>query len=89
MELYEDRGTSSFPPCEACFVELDERNVQAVGIYFLVRNQMRIAPSGMVLGLDYNAVKIVMDIEGIELEDSKDIFDQVLKCFEIERELNE
>ena len=55
----------------------------------MVRNQMRIAPSGMVLGLDYNAVKVVMDIESILPENYKDIFDQVLKCFEIERELNE
>ena len=50
---------------------------------------MRIAPSGAVMGLDYNAVKIVLDLNDVSKEDRKDVFDQVLNCFEIERERNE
>jgi len=42
-----------------------------------------------VLGLDYNAVKIIMDMNDISKENSRDVFEQVLQCFRIERELNE
>jgi len=69
-------------------VELDERNVQTVEVYFVVRNQIRIAPSGVVLGLDYSAVNMVLDMYVLK-EDRKNVFDQVLLCFEIERERNE
>ncbi len=50
---------------------------------------MRLAPSGIVLGLDYNAVKVVLDLYDIEKEDRKDVFEKVLECFVIERERNE
>jgi len=50
---------------------------------------MRIAPSGSVMGLDYNAINVVFDLNDIPKEDRKDIFNQVLNCFQIERERNE
>ena len=40
---------------------------------------------GEVLGLDYNAVKFVMDLYGVE--DHRYVFEQLLYCFELEREL--
>jgi len=57
-----------------------------IKVYFLVRNQVRLAPMGDVIGLDYNAIKFVMDV--YKISSKQDIFEKVLQCFEIERELS-
>jgi len=64
---------------------LDERNVEFYNIYSLVRNQIRVAPMGDVIGLDHTAV--LNDIELYVTADKvKETFESVLMCFNTEQE---
>ena len=84
MRLNEDDDTE--PPCERCYVVLDEGNVKAWDIYSLVRNQVRVAPMGEIIGLDHNAV--LGDIKlYVDANEIKKTFEGVLECFHIEQEL--
>lgn len=57
-------------------------------MYSLVRNQVRVAPMGEVIGLDHRAV--LGDIElYVAADEVKKIFESVLECFCIERECEE
>ena len=40
---------------------------------------------GEIIGLDYDAVRFVMELYNVE--DKRYVFEQVLECFEMEREL--
>ena len=53
----------------------------------LVRNQVRIAPMGGVIGLDFAAVLETIKLY-VPAEEVKDVFDYVRNCFEIEQEHN-
>jgi len=82
--LYEERDME--PPCERCYVELDEENKEVMDLYLKVRNQVRLSPMGDIIGLDYNALNFIMDIYGIE--NKRDMFEKMLVCFAIDRELS-
>ena len=74
------------PPCDNCYVELDEANVEIWHIYSLVRNQVKVTPMGDVIDLDHCAV--LKDIElYVDANKVKKVFESVLECFQIEREL--
>ena len=66
-------------------MELDERNVIVYDIYALVRNQVRVSPMGDVIDLDHRAV--LDDIKlYVAADDVKETFENILMCFNIERE---
>jgi len=65
---------------------LDEHNIVFYDIYLLVRNQVKVTPMGEVIDLDHKAV--LGDIELYVAADKvKKTFENVLMCFNIEREL--
>jgi len=82
VKLNDEDGTE--PPCERCYVELNEANVEAWKIYSLCRNQIRVAPMGEVIGLDYGAVLNVIELY---TDNVKKTFEQVLACYRLEEEL--
>lgn len=54
-------------------------------MYSLCRNQVRIAPTGEVIGLDHGAV--LGDIELYVVDDEvKQMFEAVLHCYQLEQE---
>jgi len=57
-----------------------------IKVYFLVRSQVRLAPMGDIIGLDYNAIKFVMDM--YKISSKQYVFEKILQCFDIERELS-
>jgi len=64
-------------------VILDVENVDIWEIYSLCRNQVRVAPMGEMIGLDYG---VVLNVIELYTADVKRIFEGVLKCFYIEQE---
>jgi len=62
---------------------LDETNDEIWKIYSLVRDQLRVASTGEVIGLDHGAV--LGDIE-LYTDNVKEMFESVLYCFQIEQE---
>lgn len=86
VKIYEKDNEE--PPCDGCYVKLDEGNTEAVNIYFLVRDQIRVAPMGEVVGLDYGTVLDVIKLYAID-GDVKKIFEDVLTCHRIEQEFRE
>ena len=70
-------------PCEKCSinkVELLSENEDAFLIYNIVQNQaIFIGMNAVAIDLDYNAVKIVMNLYGIE--DQLDCFQRVVKVW--------
>ena len=53
------------PPCESCYPEPLPANREAARIYSLVSSQVRMSGMGDVIGLDYTAVFLVMDLCGV------------------------
>lgn len=82
--MNDDDGTE--PPCDGCYVELDEDNVEIWDIYSLVRGQLRLAPMGEVIGLDYKAVLDIVKLY-FAADEVREIFESIIKCFQIEQEL--
>jgi len=68
-------------------VKLDEQNIIIWNLYSLVRNQVRVSSMGDLIDLDHKAVlddiKLYVPIDNI-----KEVFEGVLQCFNIERELS-
>lgn len=56
-------------------------------MYALVGNQVRVAPMGGIIGLDYTAVLNVFDLYSVE--DKRYMFENVLTCFRLEQEFAE
>ena len=56
-------------------------------MYSLVHNQVRVSPTGELLSLDYNAVSFIFELYAIECSNRKELFEQVVTCFEIVKEL--
>lgn len=69
-------------------MELDGCSVVLYNIYSLVRNQVRIAPMGGVIDLDYAAVLNVVKLY-VAADEIKETFERVLECFNIERSFTE
>ena len=64
---------------------MDEYNVEFYGIYSLVRNQVRVAPMGEVIDLDYAAVLGIIKLY-VDADKAKETFENVVRCFNIEKE---
>lgn len=81
--MHDEQGKEA--PCDNCYVGLDEENIEVWSIYSLVRSQVKVAPMGEIIGLDYAAVLGVIElyVAGNEI---KRIFESVLMCFNIEQE---
>jgi len=74
------------PPCDKCYVELDEHNAEVWNIYLLVRDQVRMTSMGDIIGLDHVAVLDIIKLY-VATDNVKETFEHVLECFNIEREL--
>lgn len=84
-ELYSKGTADREPPCEQCFVLLDESNVENWNIYLLVQNQIKVAPMGEIIGLDYAAVLNVIKLY-VAADKVKKTFESILVCYNIEQE---
>ena len=68
------------PDCDNCLPELLPENQDAIAVYSQVRNQAIYAGMDAIpVDLNYGAVKIVMDMYGIE--NQPDCFQKVLKAW--------
>jgi len=65
---------------------LDEANTEVWDMYLLVRNQIKLAPMGEIIGLDYGAVLDTIKLYATN-DDVKKLFEQMLCCHRIEEEL--
>lgn len=54
-----------------------------IRLYGLVSDQVRVAPSGSVIGLDDCAVLSVLKLHG---EDTQEMFEKILTCHRAEQE---
>jgi hypothetical protein len=86
VSLYEEEDSE--PPCERCYVPLDDSNAMVYGLYTLVRNQVRMTSMGDIVDLDYRAVLEVIKLY-VAADELKKTFERVLQCFYIERGLAE
>ncbi|MDD5353029.1 MAG: DUF1799 domain-containing protein [Candidatus Omnitrophica bacterium] len=66
-------------PCDTCKPIIMPANQDALRIYALVSNQVIIGGMGDIIGLNYNAVKFIMDLYGIE--NQRDCFERVVHIF--------
>ncbi len=57
---------------------LDE-NIDAIQIYFLVQNQVIIAPGGQIIDLNINAIKVAMDL--YEVQNQRQCLGKVMELF--------
>lgn len=81
--LHAEKGRD--PPCDSCSIDLLPENVETVQLYNLVRGQVLLTALGDSIDLNYTSVIEVMKLIGVE--DSRDVFLSIVKCFEFEREL--
>jgi len=72
------------PPCDNCYVKLDEHNIITYNLYSLVRNQVRMTGFGDIIDLDYAAVLDVVKLH-VPAGEVKETFNRILECFNIER----
>jgi len=63
------------PPCDTCRPVIHPDNVEAIEIYGVVRNQLRVSGMGTPIDLDFAAVEFIMDL--YEVEDKKECFEKV------------
>ena len=86
MSLRYPEDSEKEPPCGECHVELWPENNRAWRLYSLCRNQvLRAGMDGTIVGFDHKAV-----IETLKLYDEgKDMFEEILMCWNIERELRD
>jgi len=54
-------------------------------MYLFCQSQIRVAPSGDIIGLDYNAVLNVMDLYGVK---NLQMFEKVLECHRLAHEFS-
>lgn len=67
------------PPCDVCKPFLMPENEEAMFIYNKAANQVRVAGMGDIVGLDYNALKFIMDLYGIG--NQRECFEKVNYAF--------
>ena len=79
-------GDDEEPPCESCYVELDIENRGVWRLYSLCRNQvLRAGMDGTVVGLNHTAVIETLRVYG---EDNREMFENILFCWNVEQGLN-
>ena len=66
-------------------MQLDDVNAEVWGLYIIVRDQLRITPMGDVIGLDHGAV---LDVLKLYTDDVKAVFEWILLCYRIEKEVS-
>ncbi len=54
-------------------------------MYLLVKDQVRVAPMGEIIGLDKGVVLSVIELY-VDVDEIKKTFEGVLECFRIEQE---
>jgi hypothetical protein len=67
------------PPCATCWVELMAENRQAAEVYMITQNQFITVGMGQVVDISIPAVKIVMDLCGVQ--DQKKCLSKVRAVF--------
>ena len=67
------------PPCDGCRVTLLAENEDAALVYMITRRQYITGEYGRVVDLSIQAVKIVMDLYGVQ--DQRRCLEKVLKTF--------
>jgi hypothetical protein len=77
-QMYSERNPPQEPPCETCFVDLDKSNEDAARIYRMVQGQV-ITAGEQIVDLNYQSVKMVMDLYGIK--DQRRCFEKVVRTF--------
>lgn len=77
--MYAERKPPQEPPCEKCWVDLLPENREAAEIYMETRNQFITAGMGQVVDISIPAIKIVMDLYGIQ--DQKKCLHKVRAAF--------
>lgn len=63
---YAERNPPEVPDCTTCWVELMAENRQAAEVYMITQNQFITAGMGQVVDISIPAVKIVMDLCGVQ-----------------------
>ena len=63
-------------PCDTCYPEVRTENADAVDVFIQCMNQVRFAPNGKPLGIDYNALEIIIKRMGVYHKNK--VFNQVL-----------
>jgi len=76
---YANMNPPKDPPCNTCRPVLLPENHAVVSVYMLTRGQMIVAGMGGVIDISIPAVKIVMDLLGVE--DQKDCLYKVIHLF--------
>lgn len=73
--MYKKRTPPELPPCGTCLIKPMTRNVDAIRIFMVVRDQLIISANGPV-GLNHVAVHQAMELYNIK--NRKDCFERVL-----------
>ena len=63
--MYSERNPPGEPPCEACWVETDPKNIDALKIFNIVRNQF-IMGTGGPIDINQIAIHSAMELYGIK-----------------------
>ncbi len=74
------------PPCEGCYVELDEANHEIWKLYILCHDQVRMTSMGDVIGLDHNSVIADIRLYHHDEWEQQRLFEGVTLCWTIEQE---
>ena len=75
--MYKKKGED--PPCDTCMPKVLPENQEVWHIYLRVKNQAIMSMGGPV-ALDYNAVKLIMDM--YKVEDQKTCFERVVNLWD-------
>lgn len=77
-EIYTSRTPPEPPPCKGCRVDLLEENAEVASVFIQCRGQL-IITQGQIIDLSIPAVKIVMDLMGVE--DQRECLNRVMRLF--------
>lgn len=78
--MYAERTPPGTPPCGTCRVDLLEENEEAAEVYMTARRQyVTRGMEGRVVDIDFNALKVVMDLYGVR--DQRRCFEAVRGVF--------
>ncbi len=65
-QMYAERIPPGIPPCESCWVELNEENRDVGKIYLEARGQVITAGMGEIVDINILAVMKLMDLYGVK-----------------------
>lgn len=74
-KIHEQRGTPT--PCEECLPPLFPENKDALRVFFVVQDQVIMAPMGGVVSLNHEAIHRAMGLYGVR--DKRSCFEKVLR----------